>query len=268
METAGQKLKRARERLRLRYRDVEEASQALAARHSNGEFLVALSRLSDIENKGTVPSIYRLYSLCAIYRLNLNEVLSWYGVRGEDLVEEARHVGLQATHTANVPSGSDIAHPPELPASRAELGPTQFLGSLQRWGKAAVASLAGADSRHYRYGYIGLDDWSMYPLLQPGALVVIDEKSTRISAEGWAHESERPIYFLEHRGGYACGWCSVAEQQMIVQPHPASTSPAMAYAYPGDIEVLGQVVGIAMLLNSKTRRIGRPGAIPATSANR
>src|SRR5262252_2239093 len=80
MDDAGQKLKRARERLNLRYRDVEEASLRIAERHKNEEFIIALSRLSDIENKGTVPTIYRLYTLCAIYRLNLNDVLRWYSV--------------------------------------------------------------------------------------------------------------------------------------------------------------------------------------------
>ena len=68
MEDAGQKLKRVRERLKLRYRDVEEASQRIAQRQKNDEFAIALSRLADIENKGTVPSLYRLYSICAIYR--------------------------------------------------------------------------------------------------------------------------------------------------------------------------------------------------------
>ena len=59
MEEAGQKLKRIRERLRLKYRDVEEASLRIAAAHQNDEFVVALSRLADIENKGTMPSMYR-----------------------------------------------------------------------------------------------------------------------------------------------------------------------------------------------------------------
>ncbi len=66
MEDAGQKLKRIRERLRLKYRDVEEASARIAEANQNDEFIVALSRLSDIENKGTNPGMYRLYSLCAI----------------------------------------------------------------------------------------------------------------------------------------------------------------------------------------------------------
>ena len=77
---AGQKLRRARERLDLRYRDVEEASLRIAERHHNPEFSIALSRLADIENRGTVPTIYRLYSLVSIYNLDFSEVLRWYGV--------------------------------------------------------------------------------------------------------------------------------------------------------------------------------------------
>src|ERR1039458_6083009 len=79
MERAGLKLKRTRERLKLTYREVEEASQQIAEHFGNSEFAIALSRLADIENKGTVPSIYRLYALCAIYRLAFDDVLAWYG---------------------------------------------------------------------------------------------------------------------------------------------------------------------------------------------
>jgi len=77
MEEAGQKLRRVRERLRLTYRDVEDASKIIAHRHDNDEFNVVVSRLFVIENTGTLPTIYRLYSLCAIYRLDVYEVLDW-----------------------------------------------------------------------------------------------------------------------------------------------------------------------------------------------
>src|SRR6202451_26561 len=94
MEEAGQKLKRIRERLRLKYRDIEEASLRIAAARQNDEFVVALSRLADIENKGTMPSIYRMYSLCAIYRLDLDEVLSWYGLPVDQLAADSSLVQL------------------------------------------------------------------------------------------------------------------------------------------------------------------------------
>src|SRR5579863_6665586 len=98
MEEAGQRLKRVRERLNLRYRDVEEASNQIAARHNNDEFSIALSRLSDIENKGTVPTIYRLYALCTIYRLDVNEVMDWYGVNISSLASDAAAIHMQRTH--------------------------------------------------------------------------------------------------------------------------------------------------------------------------
>src|ERR1019366_10173706 len=85
----GQRLRKARERLNLKFRDVEQASQLIAERRGNSEFGVLISRLSDIENQGTLPSLYRLYSLCCIYRLDLNEVLGWYGVPVEVMAADA-----------------------------------------------------------------------------------------------------------------------------------------------------------------------------------
>ena len=48
MDDPGQKLKRVRERLNLRYRDVEEASLAIAQRRQSDEFIINLSRLDSI----------------------------------------------------------------------------------------------------------------------------------------------------------------------------------------------------------------------------
>jgi len=83
-ETAGQKFRNVREKLGLQYRDVEEASHQIAARLRNEEFAILISRLSDIEHRGTVPSIYRLYTLSAVYKLDYGEILRWYGVPGPD----------------------------------------------------------------------------------------------------------------------------------------------------------------------------------------
>src|SRR5438552_17616809 len=94
MERPGDRLKRVRERLKLTYRDVEKASHQIALRRGSEEFAIALSRLADMENKQTVPSIYRIYSLSAIYRLDVREVLRWYGVPLELVAADALHTGL------------------------------------------------------------------------------------------------------------------------------------------------------------------------------
>ena len=94
----------------------------------------------------------------------------------------------------------------------------------------------------------------MFPIIPPGSLVVIDDTRRRIATAGWINEYDRPIYFLEHREGYLCGWCSLREGQLIVQPHPASNCDPAAYAYPTDIEVIGQVTEVALSLSAAARR--------------
>src|SRR5438270_10354638 len=116
MHDAGQKLRKARERLRLRYRDVERASQRIANERANHEFLIGLSRLADIENKGTVPSIYRLYSLCAIYGLDLSIVLRWYGVELQRLPSDSAKLANEQTRLIDL-----------KPSDRTEVDfPTEF----------------------------------------------------------------------------------------------------------------------------------------------
>ena len=80
MFPGGQNLRVLREQLGLTMRDVENASTQIAQKRANDEFAIVPSRLSDIETKGVIPSIYRLYSLAVIYRRDVREILSWYGV--------------------------------------------------------------------------------------------------------------------------------------------------------------------------------------------
>lgn len=258
MDRAGEKLKRIRERLKLTYRDVEQASQELARRRANTEFLVPLSRLADIENSGKVPSVFRLYTLCAIYRLDLLEVLTWFGVPAEQLGSEAFHIGLSETHPLQIKAAGQavIPGPPGIDFDWTQ---TTFLSRLIRqWGKVPFSLLNGLELKQHRYGLIGLEDWSMFPILRPGSLVLIDEGRRKIARGGWTNEFDRPVYFLEHRGGFACGWCTLEGEQLLMQPHPASERRPTLFRYPAEIEVIGQVTGVAMLLDSRKRQSPQP----------
>lgn len=254
MERPGEKLKQVRDKLGLTYRDVEQASRQIAARRGSDEFIIGLSRLADIENKGTAPSVHRLYTLCAIYRLDYEEVLRWYGVPRELLESEAVQIGLPGTHAAQFTQAKQATVPwPEN--CEIDLTKTTFLSHvIRQWGKMPLSFLNDLDLRHYRYGFIGLEDWSMYPVLQPGSLVAIDQDKRKIAASGWTNELDRPIYFLEHRGGYLCGWCSTMGESVIVQPHPASEQPPVIFKSVAGVDIIGQVAGVAMLLDSRRRR--------------
>jgi len=265
MDRAGEKLRRIRERLKLTYRNVAKASQEIAKRRGNSEFTITLSRLADIENGSRAPSVFRIYTLCAIYRLDFHEVLRWYGIPVEELTAEGLQIGLEETHTMQVTPNGRSAGPLSV---EAEINPdkTSFLSQLLRqWGKVPLTFLNGTDHREYRYGLVGLEDWSMHPILRPGSLVLIDQGRRKIARGGWTSELDRPIYFLEHRSGFLCGWCTVEDGRLLVQPHPSSDKRPSSFRYPDEIDVIGQVIGVTMFLDPKKRRHARPSAAPAGS---
>jgi transcriptional regulator with XRE-family HTH domain len=262
-ERPGEKLKRARERWNLTYRDVVRASQEIAGRRGS-EFAIALSRLADIENKGVVPTIYRLYTLSAIYRLELEQTLGWYGVPVDMLASESLQTPLSITH-ATQPQSARVFTIPHPPTCEIDINSTSFLSHIiRRWGKSGLSFLNGWDMRAHRFGFIGLDDWSMHPILHPGSVVLIDPNQRRILANGWTSELDRPIYFLEHRSGILCGWCSLVDSQIVVQPHPSSQLRPGLFAL-SEIDIIGQVIGVAMLLESPKPRRARTAATPTTS---
>jgi hypothetical protein len=256
MEDAGQKLRRIRERLNLRVRDVEQASLKIADKYHNDEFAVLINRVSEIENRGLVPTLFKLYSLCAIYRLDFQEVLEWYGISLGALAVDALLVEVPQTHPVSFRGNSfgDVLLPLALDPGF-DMRRTTYLSRLiQRWGRLPLMFLETLNLKEQRYALIGTEDWFMYPLLQPGTFVAIDDTQRKIATSGWNNEFERPIYFLEHRNGYACGWCSLNGEQLILQPHPASLCSPQMYSYPDEIDLIGQVSGIAMRLDQGRRR--------------
>ncbi|MBI5086081.1 MAG: hypothetical protein HZB13_15960 [Acidobacteria bacterium] len=261
MDEPGQRLKQARERLGLRYRDVEELSLQIAEWRRNGEFTVPLSRLADIENRGVVPALFKLYSLCAIYRLDLAEVMRWYGVDPGDLVSDSRALVPERTHIygfGRKPLGRVHTGGVQIPLSLdpgLDLNKTTFLSRfIQSWGMLPLMLVAGMDPSNYQYAHVGLDDWFMYPLIEPGSLLLIDEKKTQVASSGWKSEYDRPLYLLEHREGWLCAWCSMSGETLIAQPHPASGEVPMVFANPAEVEVIGLVVGVASRRDRPRRR--------------
>ena len=246
---AGSNLRTLRERLGLTMREVESASLRIAERHGNDEFSVSPSRLSDIETKGLIPSIFRLYSLAIIYRSDVRELLSWYGIdlglSAADLnlnLPPRSHVTetLQGAFAVEIPTRLDPAFDPRRSANLSRM--------VEKWGLVPLAYLAKFSGEKYTYGYIGSEDFTMYPLLPPGTFLQVDESRTKVLGGMWRSEYERPIYFVETREGYTCSWCSMKGDQIVLQPHPLSPVAVRMMRHPQEAEVIGRVVGIALKL--------------------
>jgi hypothetical protein len=100
----------------------------------------------------------------------------------------------------------------------------------------------------HRYGSIGLSDRRMMPLLRPGSTVVIDTTLRRIEDTEWSNEYDRPMYFVEIRNGYRCGWFQKERSRLIMQPHTLSRCAPEVWRTPDEAEVVGQVVGVVSFL--------------------
>jgi transcriptional regulator with XRE-family HTH domain len=245
----GQRLRGLRESLGYRMRDVELASSQIAQRFDSEEFAIPPSRLSDIETKGIIPSIFRLYSFAAIYRREYRELLSFYGLELDGISADISFGHPQKSHLSKALSNvTQVRMPTRLDPGFSLQKTTDLRRAIEQWGTVPMAYLELFADDRYTYGYIGSEDFTMYPILQPGSFVQVDEAKNKVGGGVWRSEFERPIYFVEMREGFTCCWCSIKRDSIVLQPHPLSPVSVRVLRYPQEAEVLGQVIGVAMRL--------------------
>ena len=241
----GLRLRQARERLGLTYRDVESASYELAARRGRPDFILHISRLADIENHGVVPGLHKLYTLASVYRLNPLDIFRWYDVPMEECFQDGMMSPVPQTHLMAAPTSLRIPmkFDPAFDPRR-----TEFLSRMvEKWGHFEGVLTNG--NGHHFYGYIGMSDRRMAPLLRPGSIVLVDATVRKIDDGDWTTEHDRPMYFVEVRDGYRCGWFHQEGSRLIMQPHPLSHCVPETWRVPQEAEIVGRVTGVVTRLN-------------------
>jgi len=246
---AGQRLKEARERLGLSTRDVQRKSEQIALEKRNQEYYISHAWLTDIEKGRFMPGLFKLYSISAIYDRSFTEIASYFGLRMADLGRDRAAIGVPRTHLVDREGdaeGQSVSLPVEFkPEFRFEN--TNLLSRVvEKWDEVPIGLLQHLDLRKSMYGYIGLEDHTLYPLIRPGSLVQIDPGQRKISSAPWRTEFERPIYFVELRNAYLCSWCQLEKGQLMVIPHPQSRQTVRHFEYPAQAEIVGRVTGVAM----------------------
>ncbi len=259
---AGAFLREVRQRLRLGLRDVQQASAAIASEEKNEEFYLSAARLAQIECGDSAPSMYKLFTLSVVYGVDFVALLEQFGLYPDRVHYYRDALKLDVTHLVSADLHSfhtKITLPVRLdPAFRWEA--TQLVSRLVAlWGEIPAAFLQHLNPRRNMFGYIGMSDYTMYPLLRPGTLVMIDGTRRRILRGGWEHEFERPIYFVELRNGYRCAWCQSDGTRLTMISHPMSPVPAETFSLNSEAEVIGQVAGVAMRLIPAQRPV--PGGV-------
>ena len=255
----GERFKELRNRLGIATREVEEFSRRIAEAENNDEFYISNAWLTQIENKFSVPSIYKLYSLSIVYRVRFHDLLMLYGVDLSKIAKYQLSTPLAQTHLADVEvydTQQSVSFPVRFDPGF-KMDRTNLLSRMvEIWGEVPIAFIQHLDFRHTSYGYIGLEDYTLYPLLRPGSFVQIDDRQKKVVKTTWRTEFERPIYFLELREGYACAWCEQQGTTLTLLAHPLSHCAVRQFTIPDEVEIVGRVTAVAMRIVNLQEPLG------------
>jgi len=245
----GERLQYIRFRLGLSVRDVADRSERIAHEEENSDFEISTTWLFEVENSDGIPSVYKLYSLSVIYHIKFSDLLLLYGL---DLEKATKHRTLmpgKQTHTTPVQIFDEerlttfpVRFDPGFSIERTSL----LSRMVEIWGEVPMGLIQHLNFRNSIYGYIGLQDYTLYPLLRPGSFVQIDSRVRRVDPVVSSNEYHRPIYFVELRDRYVCSWCELQGTRLILTPHPLSPCATRLYEFPNEASIVGQVTGVAM----------------------
>lgn len=261
----GERLKHVRAQLGITTREVALFSRMIAEAEGNNEFLISGPWLTQIENEKTsLPSIYKLFTLASIYGLSYARLIALYGVDLAKIKMFHARIPIAKTHLAQQEADEHSASALELPVRfdpGLNLSKTNLLSRMiETWGTVPLEFIQHLDRRHRLYGLIGFSDYMLYPLLRPGSLVEIDPELKNVAQRSTRSEFDRPIYFVDLRNEYACSWCEVLEDKLLLLAHPLSPTKSRSVTFPRDAAIIGQVTGVAMRIG-----ISLPDAVERTS---
>lgn len=232
---AGIKLKTLRNRCNITVRQVEQASRRIALAKGDKRFRISNGWLAQLENGISEPSICKLFTLSVIYQADFRELSRLYNVDLDEIAKYALIANPDLTQLSTESSIGDVADNEVRQEPRTRLGhplaSRSAGGDLQREGSRGLLS-----------GYIGLTDYTMYPMIRPGAVVEIDTNQKNPDSIPWDNDFERPIFFIELRDGYACGWCELHGNQLMIIPYPSSQVKIRSFTFKRDAEIVGRVV--------------------------
>ncbi len=227
---AGQELKTLRNKRHITVRDVEQASRRISDAKGDKRFFISNSWLAQLENGVSEPSICKLFSLSVIYHVNFLDLVRLYNV---DVDDKEKYETVADPYRTQLVSNKDNGHdgsPPGIYNQPASLA-TTLMPQVQHRTPGIICAR------------LGLGEFTMYPMIRPAALLQIDTNQTKLTPVAWHNEYERPIFFIELREAYTCGWCELQGNQLLVIPHHSSPAHVRRFTYPREAEIVGRVIG-------------------------
>lgn len=250
---AGAQLKELRSQFGITLREVEEQTRQIAEIERNEEYYISKGWIYEIENTEAIPSVFKLYSLSILYHVKFTDLLLMYGVDLDKISKHQMRVRHEKTHLTDIEvydRQRTVSFPVRFDRTFSPETTTLISRMVEIWGEVPMALLQHLDLRQNLYGYVGLKDFTLYPILRPGTFVQIDERQRTVENFPWRTELDRPIYFVEVPGAYACSWCEQQGDELLLLPHPLSMCSSRSFALGEEAEIVGRVTAIAMRIVS------------------
>ena len=235
-------IKKLREERSVKAIDIERISRSIADDRRNPEYYIAHATLAGIES-GSLPSIYKIFSLAVSLRVPYEQLLLVFGVDPQEVGRYESRPGAETTDLEPVdlrerPLRFELRFDNQVNAKQTNL----LAPDPEHWGKMPTSLRKRLDPLRFRYALIGLEDDSLGELLPPGSLVEIDKDQNAVELFNWRTLRERPVYLVWHERGYSCCWCQLDGEDLTLLPHPASRQPVRRYKMPREANVIGRVV--------------------------
>jgi transcriptional regulator with XRE-family HTH domain len=250
---AGQNLKTLRNKRNITVREVEQASRRIADVKGDKRFFISNGWLAQLEKGVSEPSICKLFSLSVIYHANFLDLVRLYNVDVDGKEKYEPVVDPHLTQLVSDDNNGDGKSLSAISAATAQLSTTLLTGNEH--------STPGIIC-----GRIGLADFTMYPMIRPNARVTIDTNQNKLTQVAWHNEYERPIFFIELRRDYVCGWCELQGNQLLVIPHHSSPERVRRFTYPREAEIVGRVISYdthCIDLESRSAELRKLQTLPA-----
>jgi hypothetical protein len=234
MEGIGGKLRATRQAWKLTLREVEERSLRLAQQWGNPAYRISASWLDRVERENRDLSAAKFVVLASIYSLSAEQMLTLAPATSAPLEE------------ASVPNATLLVDGP-LEDHAKTLLPDSFVSDPPPESTTLLPPLEGMLPTSYRRAIIGREDRTLDPMIPPGSILLIDTQKRSIAGRReWNHEFDRPIYLLDTRAGFVCGFCELDKEGewLTVIPHALSFEQNRRFRYRKEIEVVGTVAGV------------------------
>ena len=241
----GQLLKEVRRRLRISIREAAQTSRTIAELLKDGRYTTSSSSLSDYELSNTPPrDFHKIITLCSIYGLQFESAMREIGIK------------VAGSGTEPMPEHYLARREPEPPGERSdEIRRTGLLERLlddcENEVPFFLRDLLGYFSGS---GHPSLDDFfwtggehgTLHPYVANSLVILLNRRRKTP-----VHFASKPIWqqpsyvILRRDGRYLATCCGLEGDKLVVHPYGPDFHPSAEYRYHRDVDVVGQIVGIA-----------------------